>query len=161
MLHSRFKSDEPSHARERRWRADIEINVNRRRPLNRVRSSERRSQSWNPFGAPRPMIWASQPYYLTNTWLLAMTTAFVVPPLVAYLHRHRWRFSIRGLLMLTAAICIGFGCAAWELWSLRWVPTDPQPFFVHPGEWWYPIPALILSSLVTWAMTRPTDIRDG
>jgi len=101
--------------------------------------------------------WATQTYDVTRTWLATMLVVAVIPPVASYLYRHRWQFSLRHLLggAITLAVVLAWLRSDFE--SFRLYRSDIQGHLYTPGEWWYAVPILIISSLVTWAQTRSPD----
>jgi hypothetical protein len=103
------------------------------------------------------VLWATQSYDVTKIWYATMLVAAALPPLVRYLYRHHWQFTLRQLFLATAVVVVMLSCIRSDLESFSMYYSNYQTSQVHltyPADWSYALPVLIFSGVITWAVTR-------
>lgn len=98
----------------------------------------------------------------THTWFVAVLAALVAPPLVVYLRRRHWRFSLRSLLLAMAVTVVVLRCAAaeWHHLLLSGEHDFGDISVDGGGPWWYVAAALGFSTLYTWSFCRSANNND-
>jgi hypothetical protein len=102
------------------------------------------------------VLWATQSYDVTKIWYATMLVAAALPPLVRYLYRHHWQFTLRQLFLATAVVAVVLSCIQSDFESFRMYYSDDsgQRSLTYPATWSYALPVLIFSGVITWALTR-------
>ena len=106
------------------------------------------------------VLWASQSYDVTKIWYATMLVAAAIPPLVCYLYRHYWQFTLRQLFLATTVVAVILSCIRSDLESFRMYyfdyPTASHVCLTYPAEWSYALPVLIFSGVIGLVMRLET-----